>query len=109
MDVDIGKMLIEYEAQGKKLELLVEQNNTTIEAGRQGFLEKLEFRRKFIQLGGGVVTSLITGNPIGIAETVASIMALTLTSVGTGAMVDSRRKDRVIKAKDERIKNPTTT
>ena len=99
LDVDIGKRIAQYEANGVILQAEIDGINAKRDLTLEGFAKKYEMQRKIIELGGGVATALLSGNPIDAAATAASVITLLLVGGGVGAIADNKRKDAVIKKK----------
>jgi len=107
MERSLADKLVKYEALGKNLDAEVIEYNAKVEFGRAGFERKIEFRRKFIDLAGGAAIALITGQPLEAASVASSFLALMGIGVGVGAVIDSKRKDRVMKENKLIVKNTT--
>jgi len=96
---ELQDAITNYEADGNKLDARIDEHNAKVELGYAGYERKYEARRKFIELTGGVATSLIMGNPIDTAASITSLVTLLLIGGGAGAIADSKRKDKVIRNK----------
>ena len=101
----LNKKLADYETMGVKLQEDVNAFNAVVVQTEDNFAKQYEFRQKVIEFTGGIVTSALSGNPINIADTVATGITLLALLGGTGAYADKRRTDVVLK----NLKQPTTT
>ena len=101
-DKDISARIADYEAAGKALQAEVEALNQQIAETEDSFERQLEFKEKFIEIAGGIATSLVTGGTVDLASVVMSSLALLGILGGAGAIADSKRKDRVIKTLSEK-------
>ena len=88
--------IAEHETAGIALEQEVEAYNAQVAVTEGAFAEKYEFRRKVIEVAGGIATTLVTGGTINLGGIVTSLLALTAVGVATGSVLDGRRKDVVI-------------
>ena len=86
---DIESRMDAYNA---KVELLAAQDASAIDA----FIAKENLRKGFIDLAGGVATTLVTGGTVAWPSVLSSIIALGSVGLATGGMYDSVRKNKVI-------------
>jgi len=93
---ELAKALAQYEAVGKELEARVAAYNQSLELAEAEIDRQLELRQKFIEIGGGIASTLLTGGTINAAAIIASLIGLSAVGFGTGAVVDKRRANRII-------------
>lgn len=86
-------------AYNNKIELYNEQKAV----GQEQFEEKEKLQHGFIEVLGGLATTLATGGQVNMASTLVSVLALGGIGTGIGGVVDSARKNKVIKK--EKAKN----
>jgi len=96
---ELQDAITKYEADGLKLDARIDEHNAKVELSYSGYEQKYEMQRKFIELTGGIATSLIMGNPVNTTEIVTSFITLMIAGGGAGALIDSKRKDKVIRSK----------
>lgn len=89
-------------AYNSKVELYNEQKA----AGQEQFEEKEKLQTGFIEILGGLATTLATGGQVNMASTLVSVLALGGIGTAVGGVVDSARKNKVIK--NEKAKNNKT-
>jgi len=100
-DLAVSRMKIEQAqlAYNSQVELYNEQQDT----GEEAFVKKETLQKGFLDIAGGLATTLATGGTVNPATILMSV--LTLGGVGTavGGVVDAARKNKVIKK--EKAKN----
>lgn len=72
-------------------------------AGQEQFEEKERLQTGFVEILGGLATTLATGGQVNTASVLMSVLALGGIGGGIGGVVDSARKNKVIKK--EKAKN----
>jgi len=106
-DLAAARMQIE-QAQlvyNNKVELYNEQKAT----GQEQFEEKERLQSGFIEVLGGLATTLATGGQVNTASVLMSVLALGGIGGGIGGIVDSARKNKVIKKEKAKNGNNVTT
>ena len=86
-------------AYNSKVELYNEQKTI----GEEEFVEKEKLQEGFLGIVGGMATTMASGGQINMAQALVSMLALGGIGAGVGGVVDSARKNKVIK--DEKAKN----
>lgn len=89
-------------AYNNKVELYNEQKT----AGQEQFEEKEKLQTGFIEVLGGLATTLATGGTVNTASVLMSVLALGGVGTAVGGVVDAARKNKVIK--EEKAKNNNT-
>ncbi len=102
-DLTVARLQIEQAqlAYNNKVELYNEQKT----AGQEQFEEKERLQSGFIEVLGGLATTLATGGAVNPASVLMSVLALGGIGTAVGGVVDSTRKNKVIKK--EKAKNGT--
>ncbi len=77
----------------------VEALNAQIDSGRAELARKDEFKAQLVRAIGGVALSAVTGRPIDTTALVTTALQLGTAGLAAGALIDNRRKDRVIAAR----------
>lgn len=86
-------------AYNNKVELYNEQEA----AGQEQFEEKEKLQTGFVEIFGGLATTLATGGQVNMASVLMSVLALGGVGTAVGGVVDAARKNKVIK--EEKAKN----
>lgn len=86
-------------AYNKKVELYNEQKVVAEEA----FVKKEKLQEGFLGIVGGAATTMASGGQVNMAQALVSMLALGGIGTGIGGVVDSARKNNVIKT--EKAKN----
>lgn len=102
-DKDMAAQIAEYEAAGIALQAAVDAYNAQITEVEGDFARQYELRKKVIDVVGGLATTLVSGGAVDLTQTIASLLAITAVTVGTGAVLDSRRKNLVINELKEKV------
>ena len=97
--------IAQYQANGDILQAKIDAINAKLEASRTDIIAHVEFRRNFVGIAAGVVTNLLTGNPISATSTISSVLSLLMAGGIAGLSYDNIRKGRIITG----LKNGNTT
>lgn len=89
----LNKRVADYNAMGEALQQDIEAFNQKATLAEADLKQQFELREAVIQTSAGLIGSLATGNPINIADTIASAATILLTFFGAGAIADKRRAD----------------
>ncbi len=96
IEVGLQKELSEYEALGVQLDAKVIAYNAQLEVGQDAIATATQRQNKFIEIAGGLATTLLTGGTVNAAGIIASLVTLAAVGAGAGAVVDKRRLNGII-------------
>lgn len=85
----------------------VELRNEKVKAGESKFEEAEKLQTGFIEIAGGVATTLATGGQLNTASILMSVLALGGVGTAIGGVVDSARKNKVIKDQKNNNEKPS--
>lgn len=93
---ELEKRAITLKADEEKYNADVTAANAKIEAAEGDIQRQVEIRTKIVEIAGGIGVAAMTGTVNPAAGAAAALQIVTLL-VGGGAILDNRRKDKVIK------------
>ena len=96
IEVGLQRELSEYEALGVQLDAKVTAYNAQLEIGETALVNATERQNKFIEIVGGLATTLLTGGTVNAAGVVATLVTLGIAGTGIGAIRDKRTANRII-------------
>lgn len=100
-DLAVARMQIEQAqlAYNNQVELYNEQKA----AGEEKFTEKEKLQEGFIEILGGMATTMASGGQINMAQALVAMLSLGGVGTAIGGIADAARKNKVIK--NEKAKN----
>lgn len=101
LDLEGERMQLEQSqlAYNNKVELYNEQKTV----GEEAFVKKEALQEGFLEIAGGLATTMVSGGQVNMAQALMSVLALGGLGAAAGGIADGVRKDKVIK--NEKAKN----
>ena len=103
MEQDLAVAYMQIEQAQLAYNSKVELHNEQLTAGQEQFEKKEKLQTGFIEVLGGLATTLATGGQVNMASTLVSVLALGGIGTAVGGVVDAARKNKVIK--EDKAKN----